>query len=136
MNMIVKGLRGFSANGRFYSSYLVEIGLAEIYFQIATRTRPLTLWSAIKNMGFILTEVPFARRKAKAFLNRIIQVGREVGASGYVHGHALLNLGLLHQQSGSHKQAKECLVEAQRIFSQCNSETGSQQVRQALSALG
>lgn len=136
MKMIVKGVRVFSANGRFYSRYLVEIGLAEIYFQIATRTRHLTLWSAIKNLGFILKEVPLAKRKAKAYLNKIIQVGREVEARGYVQGHALLNLGLLHQQSGSHKQAKECLVEAQRILSQCNSETGSQQVRQALTALG
>ena len=124
-----------SATGRFYSRYLVEIGLAEIYFQIATRTQPLKFWSAIKNLGFILKEVPFAKRKAKAYLNQVKQVGEAVGATGFVHGHALLNLGLLHQQSGSQEQAKECLVEAQRLLSQCNSETGCQQVRQALRAL-
>ena len=129
------GLRLLSATGRFYSRYLVEIGLAEIYFQIATRTHPLKFWSAIKNLGFILKEVPFAKRKAKAYLNRVKQVGEAVGATGFVHGHALLNLGLLHQQSGSQEQAKECLVEAQRLLSQCNSETGCQQVRQALRAL-
>ena len=91
------GLRLLSATGRFYSRYLVEIGLAEIYFQIATRTHPLKFWSAIKNLGFILKEVPFAKRKAKAYLNRVKQVGEAVGATGFVHGHALLNLGLLHQ---------------------------------------
>ncbi len=136
LKMIVKGLRAFSANDRFYSRYLVEIGLAEIYFQIATRTQPFKFWSTVKNLGFILKEVPLAKRKAKAYLNKIIQVGKEVEARGYVQGHALLNLGLLHQRNGKQYQARECLVEAQHIFSQCNSETGSQQVRQALTTLG
>jgi class 3 adenylate cyclase/tetratricopeptide (TPR) repeat protein len=129
------GLRVLSATGRFYSRYLVEIGLAEIYFQIATHTQRLKFWSAIKNLGFILKEVPFARRKAKAYLNQVKQVGEAVGAVGFVHGHALLNLGLLHQQCGSQKQAKECLVEAQCLLSQCNSETSAKKIQQALAAM-
>ena len=90
-----EGAPGFSENGRFYSRYLVEIGLAEIYFQIATRTQPLRFWSAIKNLGFILKEVPFAKRKAKAYLNKIIRVGKEMGANGFMQSHAVHNLGLL-----------------------------------------
>lgn len=135
LRRIKAGLRVLTDNGRLYSRYLLEFSLAEIYFQMATRARPLGLWAAVKNLGFILKEVPFAKRKAKDYLNRIIQVGQEVGAKGFVHGHALLNLGLLHQQNGRQEQAKECLQEAQRIFGQCNSEMSSRQIKQALAAM-
>jgi len=136
LKRIKAGLRVLTANGRFYSRYLLEIGLAEIYFQIATRSRPLKLWSAIKNLGFILKEVPFAKRKARTYLCKIILIGKEVEARGFAQGHAWLNLGLLNQQNGRQEQAQECLREAQRIFGQCNSETGCQQVRQALAGMG
>jgi class 3 adenylate cyclase/tetratricopeptide (TPR) repeat protein len=135
LKMIEGGLRVLKDNGRLYSRYLLEICLAEIYFQIAARTRPLRVWDAVKNLGFIMKEVPFARRKAKAYLNQIIRVGKEVGAKGFVHGHALLNLGLLHQQNGKKEQAKDCLCEAQLILAECNSETSRQQVQQALAAI-
>ena len=125
LKKIVAGLRVFADSGRLYSSYLLEISLAEIYFQMATRTRRLELWTAVKNMGFILKEVPFAKRKAKIYLNKVIQIGKEVGAEGFVQGHALLNLGLLHQQNGRQEAAKECLDEAQRILGQCTLATNS-----------
>lgn len=132
LKRIKAGFRVLTDNGRLYSHYLIEISLAEIYFQVATRARPVGLWAAVKNLGFVLREVPFAKRKAKAYLNKIIQVGKEVGARGFVHGHALLNLGLLHQQNGRQELAQDCLNEAQRIFGQCHSEKSSQQIHQAL----
>jgi hypothetical protein len=46
-------------------------------------------------LGFILKEVPFARRKAETYLRKIIQVGQEIGASGFMQSHAALNLELL-----------------------------------------
>ena len=125
LKQIVAGLRVLADNGRLYSRYHIEISLAEVYFQVATPTRRLGFWAAVKNLGFILKEVPFAKSKANAYLNKIIQVGKEVGAEGFVQGHALLNLGLLHQQNGRQELAKECLGEAQRILGQCKSETSS-----------
>jgi hypothetical protein len=103
LHMIEAGLRGLTKNGRLFSRYLLEISLAEIYFQIATRARRLGVWAAVKNLGFILKEVSFAKRKGKAYLNQIIQVGKEVGARGFVQGHAWLNLGLLpaERQAGT-----------------------------------
>jgi hypothetical protein len=73
----------------------VELCLAEIYFLIATRARPLDLWSALKNPGFIMKEVPFARRKAIAYLNRVIRVGQEVGTRSFAHSRALLDLDII-----------------------------------------
>jgi class 3 adenylate cyclase/tetratricopeptide (TPR) repeat protein len=136
LKMIKAELVELAHSGRLFTQYLVELCLAEIYFQIATRARPLGLWSAFKNLGFIMKEVPFARRKAIAYLNRLIRVGKEVGTRSYAHGLAWLNLGLLHQQNGRLELAKECLQEAQRIFGQCNSEISSQQMQRALAAMG
>jgi class 3 adenylate cyclase/tetratricopeptide (TPR) repeat protein len=135
LKMIKAELVGLTHSGRLFTRYLVELCLAEIYFQIATRARPLDLWSALKNPGFIMKEVPFARRKAIAYLNRVIRVGKEVGARSFAHGRALLNLGLLYQLNGRKPQAEECLAEAQHIFTQCNSETYVQRVQQALAEI-
>ncbi|MEJ2672512.1 MAG: adenylate/guanylate cyclase domain-containing protein [Deltaproteobacteria bacterium] len=134
-----QGLYGavLMAQGQFSRGMkMIESGLeSEIYFQMANRARHFELWAVVKNLGFVLKEVPFAKRKAKAYLKEIIQVGREVGAKGFVQGHALLNLGLLYQQNGRKEQAKECLKEAEGILSHCSSETCSQIVRQALGTL-
>jgi hypothetical protein len=122
-------------HGRLFTRYLLEVSLAEIYFQIATSARRLGFWATVKNLGFILKEVPFAKRKAKACLTQVIQIGKEVGAKGFVQGHAWLNLGLLHHQNGRQELAKECLGEAQGILAQCNSEMSPQQIQQALAAM-
>lgn len=135
LKMIKAGLEVLTDHGRLFTRYLLEVSLAEIYFQMATSARRFGLWTAIKNPGFILKEVPFAKRKATAYLNKSIQVGKEVGARGFVQGRALLNLGLLHHQNGRKEQARECLDEAQRILAQCNSETSSQKIQQALAAM-
>lgn len=90
--MIQAGVRLFTTHGRLLSLYFLEFSLAEIYFQMAMRSRPLGFWLAAKNLGFLLKEAPFARRKAEAYLNRIIQVGQEIGASGFMQSQAALNL--------------------------------------------
>ena len=135
LKMIKAGLVGLTQSGRLFTRYLAEVCLAEIYFQIATRARPLGLWSAFKNLDFIIKEVPFARRKAIAYLNSVIRVGKKVGARSFGHGRALLDFGLLYQLNGKNQQAQECLAEAQLILAQCKSETYAQRVQQALAAM-
>jgi tetratricopeptide (TPR) repeat protein len=95
MKMITEVARVLTENDRFVSLYFLEFALAEIYFQMATRRRRLGFWTIFKNLGFILKEVPFARRKAELYLRKIIQVGQEIGASGFMQSHAALNLELL-----------------------------------------
>jgi class 3 adenylate cyclase/tetratricopeptide (TPR) repeat protein len=95
LKVIKAELAELTQSGRLLTYYLVEFCLAEIYFLIATRARPLDLWSALKNPGFFMKEVPFARRKAIAYLNRVIRVGKEVGARSFAHSHALLDLEIL-----------------------------------------
>ncbi|MGC2692974.1 MAG: hypothetical protein WA228_09785, partial [Desulfobaccales bacterium] len=86
-------------------------------------------------LGFIITILPFARRRAEAYLNKITQVGREVESQGFVQGQALLNLGCLHRLNGKAASARECFSEAQQIFERCTSETHLQLAREALAAV-
>jgi class 3 adenylate cyclase/tetratricopeptide (TPR) repeat protein len=95
MKMITEAVRVMTKTGRFISLYFLEFALAEVYFQMATHRRRLGFWTICKNLGFILREVPFARRKAETYLRQIIQVGHEIGASGFMQSHAALNLELL-----------------------------------------
>jgi class 3 adenylate cyclase/tetratricopeptide (TPR) repeat protein len=95
MKIITEAVRVLTRNERFVSLYFLEFALAEIYFQMATRRRRLGFWTIFKNLGFILKEVPFARRKAENYLRKIIQVGQEIGAHGFMQNHAALNLELL-----------------------------------------
>ncbi|MEJ2672190.1 MAG: hypothetical protein P8168_08325, partial [Deltaproteobacteria bacterium] len=95
MKIITAAVWAFNKNGRFVSLYFLEFALAEIYFQMATRRRRLGLGTIFKNLGFILKEVPLARRKAETYLRKIIQVSQEIGASGFMQSYATGNLELL-----------------------------------------
>jgi tetratricopeptide (TPR) repeat protein len=95
MKIINQMVQILTKNGRFISLYFLEFALAEIYFQMATRRRRLGFKTIYKNLGFILKEALFARRNAETYLRKIIQVGQEIGANGFMPSHAALNLELL-----------------------------------------
>jgi hypothetical protein len=44
--------------------------------------------------------VPFAGQKAEMYLRRIIRVGQEIGARGFMQSHAAHNLELLQRLPG------------------------------------
>jgi class 3 adenylate cyclase/tetratricopeptide (TPR) repeat protein len=135
IKILEKDLRIFEDNGRFFSLYVMETALAEIYFRIASRVRALKLTDAVKNLGFIITKLPFSKHRAEAYLNKVIQVGREVESQGFVQGQALLNLGCLHQLNEKTASARECFVEALQILEQCTAETCLQQAQEALASV-
>jgi class 3 adenylate cyclase/tetratricopeptide (TPR) repeat protein len=135
IKILEKDLRLFEDNGRLFSLYVIETAVAEIYFRIAIRARALNLMGVIKNLGFIITILPFSRLRAEAYLNKIIQVGREVESQGFVQGQALLNLGCLRRLNGKTASAQECFAEALQIFERCSSETYLQQAREALASV-
>jgi class 3 adenylate cyclase/tetratricopeptide (TPR) repeat protein len=135
IKILEKDLQVFEDNGRFFSLYVMETAVAEIYFRIAMRTRSVGLMDVMKNLGFLITKLPFSRRRAEAYLNKIIQVGREVESHGFVQGQALLNLGCLHRLNGKTASARECFAEALQILERCTSETYLQQAREALASV-
>lgn len=135
LEMLEEGRQLLLDNERFFSLHIVEFTLAQVYFQIATRARKISLLDTLKNIGFMIKKLPFARRKAEYYLNNIIEVGREVGATSILQGQAYLDLGILHKLNGKIDQARTCLGEAVQIFEKCESEMCLQQARETLASM-
>ena len=109
--------------------------MAEIYLKMAMRTQALDFRIFIKNLIFIITELPFARRRAEAHLNKIIQVGQEIKSQGFLHGQALFNMGLLLRLKGNKASAMAYFNEALQIFQRCSSVTYLKRCQEALDSV-
>jgi tetratricopeptide (TPR) repeat protein len=89
----------------------------------------------VRNVGFILKNVPSAGKKAEEHFNEAIEVAKEIGAKG-IQGQAYLNLGHLHKARGRSEKARDCFMEAVEILEECQSEVFLKQAKEALISLG
>jgi tetratricopeptide (TPR) repeat protein len=135
LRMLEEALRIFQKDERFFSLYIAEFTLAEIYLKMAMRTQGLDFRIFIRNLIFIITELPFARRRAEAHLNNIIHVGQEIKSQGFLHGQALFNMGLLLRLKGNKASATAYFNEALPIFHRCSSVTSLKRCQEALDSV-
>ena len=113
---------------------LSEYILAKVYSQIVEGTKPISLSTMAKNIGFLIKNVPFASKKAEEHFNRAIEMAKEIGAKGTM-GMAYLDLGLLYKMKGKTEQAKNCISVAIRIFEETEAEGFLKQAKEALASL-
>lgn len=91
-------LQGDYLSNKRLNTYAVgEHMLGKIYSQLTLGSQ--VKFSVMKNLGFLLKNMPFARRKAQEHFKRSIKVSEELGAK-CVSGMAYLDLGLLYQRMG------------------------------------
>jgi tetratricopeptide (TPR) repeat protein len=109
--------------------------LGKVYLQIVERSVSMTLSTIVKNIGFLIRNVPFASKKAEYHLKKAIEVSKEHGFKR-VQGQAYLDLGLLHKVKGRRDQARECISTSIELFEQCETEGFLKQVKDALKSLG
>jgi hypothetical protein len=114
---------------------LIEYVLGKVNMQIAQRASPIALSTIVKNIGFLIRNVPFASKKAEYHFKKAIEAMRDIGAKGLL-GQASLDLGLLHTVKGRTDEARECLSEAIRLFKQCEAEGYLKRAKEALASLG
>jgi hypothetical protein len=88
----------------------------------------------LKNIGFLIKNLPGASKKAEDHFSRTIKVAKEIGANGLL-GPAYLDLGLLHKAKKKNEQAKTYINEAIDIFEQGEAEVYLKQAREALASL-
>jgi tetratricopeptide (TPR) repeat protein len=108
--------------------------LGNIYFQVVLRKRTISVSFLLKNMGFLIKNLPLAKRKAEFHFQKAIQGATEIGAIG-IEGLSYLNLGLLYKIKGIKKEAKECLGTAIKLFERCEATIYLQQAKEALASL-
>ncbi|MCJ7542580.1 MAG: AAA family ATPase [Desulfobacterales bacterium] len=112
---------------------LSEYVLGNLYYQIAYGEKP-SMSIVLKNLGFLVKNVPFASNKAANYFNRAIESAKRFGAKGIL-GQAYLGLGLLHKAKKRNNLAGKCISEAIQIFEQIGAEVHLKQAKDALSSI-
>ena len=88
----------------------------------------------LKNIVFLIKNVPFASRKAEEHFTKAIASAREIGAK-HIMGVAYLDLGSLHKTKKRTKQTHECISEAIKIFEECEAKIYLKKANKALESL-
>ena len=109
--------------------------LGKVYLEIVQRKKPKSLAFLIRNIGFLVKNVPIADKKAEFHFNNAIEVAKEIGSKSYL-GQAYLSLGFLHKARSRVDQARKCISEAVLIFEQCEANVFLKQAKNALESLG
>jgi class 3 adenylate cyclase/tetratricopeptide (TPR) repeat protein len=133
LRMIAEGSHMIKAESKTYYC-IFELTLGQVYLKIVQGAGPKSFSILVKNIGFLLKEVPFAYKRAEEHFNNTIEVAKEIGAKGIL-GQAFLDLGLLHKAKGKKEKAKECISTAIGYFEQCEADVFLKQAKEALSSL-
>jgi tetratricopeptide (TPR) repeat protein len=136
-----QGLREFNEaqricfeNERRYYYAISEYIMGSIYSQIAQGEGEIKPSIIIRNIGFLVKNVPFARKKAEDHFNKAIELSKEIGAKG-IMSQAYLDLGSLHKAKRKIKQAKECFGTAVQLLEKCEADVLLKQANVALESL-
>jgi hypothetical protein len=109
---------------------VIEHIIGQIYLEMITGPKP-GIGIMVRNLGFLIKNVPFAARKAERHLKKAIETARELGATGTM-GQAYFDLGRFYKAKKKKRQAKECTSKAVEIFAQSGADG---YIRRALKAL-
>jgi class 3 adenylate cyclase/tetratricopeptide (TPR) repeat protein len=112
-----------------------EYALGKVYLEIVEGAAPISPARMMKNIRFLVKNLPFASKKAEDHFKKSIEVSKEIGAKG-VLGNAYFNLGLLYKVRGKKDQARESISKAVQFFEQCEAEEYVKQAKGALESLG
>ena len=108
--------------------------LASVFSQIAARSAPINLAKIVKNIGFLVKNVPFASKKAEKFYKKVIAAAEEMGVVPLVGG-ACLDLGLLYKSMKRKDLAIKYMSKASEVFKQSGSEVYLKQANDGLESL-
>ena len=134
LRMVEDAQREFVENGRKAFLAFSHYAMGKLYLQIVEGAAKVSLSVVLKNIGFLIKNVPFAKQKAADNLKKMIEISEEIGAKGFL-GMAYLDLGLLHKAKGEKDKARECISTAVQFFEQCEAETYLRQAKEALESL-
>jgi len=121
-------------NERRYVYAYVEYLLGSVYAEMAKGGKSINLLTMVKNIGFLIKNVPNAGKKAEGHFSNTIKVAKEIGANGLL-GPAYLDLGLFYKAKKRPKQAKECITRAIEVFVQSEADVYLKHANEALESL-
>ena len=129
--MIKTAIDKLASNNRTGTIPIGEQLLGKIYLEIIKNEKKIGGWTIIRNMGFILKNVPTAMKKAEYHFGREIKLAREIGAMGIV-AQSHLDLGIIYKLRKRDAQAIEHLQKAIPIFEETNAYVYLEQAKKEL----
>ena len=121
-----------SHNRTFYA--VSEALLGRVYLRIIEKSQPVEPLSVLKNLGFIIKNVPFAAQKAETHLNEAVELTKNIGAKGIL-SLAYFDMGMLHKATKKPEKAREFIMRAIEIMRQCDSDALLKKAEDALESL-
>ena len=85
--------------------------LGKFYLQMAVAREPMKLSIIIKNIGFIIKNVPFAKKRAERHILESIRLAEKFGFKNIL-GQSYINLGLLYKSRNRQTEAKHSFIKA------------------------
>ena len=135
LSLYENAIRVFFENKSLYRYAAGNHLMGRVYSKIAQGGGEKKDFSFLmKNIGFLITTVPFAHKKAEEYLNIAIKTARESGFKS-VLGQAYLELGRLHKAKGKTEKARESLSSAIEAFEECEADVFLKQAKEALAML-
>ncbi len=134
LNMIEAALKACRQNQRRCWCARIEHALGQVYLGIVDKSAPVSLNTLVKNVGFVIKNVPSAAKKAAAHFNQALKIAEEIGAI-IIQGETYLSLGRLHQAKGRIDEARDCFSKAAGMFEECESEGYLKQANEAIASL-
>jgi tetratricopeptide (TPR) repeat protein len=134
MDMMAHAQESLIKNHRrgFYA--MSEYILGEVHFQIATAPRP-SLSILAKNIGFLIKNIPSAKKRAEKHYSHAIELFEEMGMKSFL-GQGYLSLGKLHKTYKRRDKARQCILASIDCFQECGAEAWLKQANEALHSLG
>jgi len=109
-------------NGLMYWKAQLLNASGQIYLKIVDQSAKVNLGVMIKNVGFLLKNVPMADKKGQEYFNETLKIANKIGAKG-IEAVVYLNLGRLHKIKKRTDQARDCFFHAIELFEECEAET-------------
>ena len=135
LKMMEEAKNTFIKSERKWACAYQDYNFGKIYSQLAGGGQNVTFSLVVKNIGFLIKNVPFAAKKAENYFQSAIRQFNEMGSKGWV-GRASLDLGRLHKMKGRTGETRKYLTDAIQLFEECEADVFLKQAREELAALG
>ena len=108
--------------------------LGNIFLQMTIGEGNIKFGTILRNIGFLLKNLPCSKIKAEKHLRKTIVLADEI-SSRNIKGQALFDLGRLYLHRKRKHEAQKCLMEAIEVFEQCGIETYKRQAEKLIISL-
>jgi L-ribulose-5-phosphate 3-epimerase UlaE len=132
--MMQAGAKPYLENDSKWRYALVEHVLAKVYLQMTDKDARISPLAMVKNIGFLLTNLPVVNRKVEQHLTKAIELAGAVGARG-IKAQALLDYGVYHRSKKRAAKARQCISEAIALFKEGSADMYLKQAREILATI-